>query len=318
MNGTRNSGCRESATATTMETPIVVCPAVIRAGLGLAVLTALTAFAVRAGGQVTPVSTLALLPLGSAHAPSIIPSRFVPGSRASVVFASVPFAVGEELVYRASFGGLPAGSARMRVDGIEIIRGRPAYHVLFSIDGGVPFFRVHDRYESWIDVQTLASLRHRQDISEGRYKRNTTYEIYPERASYRKDDEPLEASVVNPLDDGSFIYAVRAARVQVGETRRDDRYFRPDRNPVVLTGLRHDTITVNAGSFATVVVRPSIKANGLFSENGDAQIWFSDDASRYPVQLKTKFSKFSLTLALQTATAGDPSAHARILSDLLR
>ena len=318
MKGTQNSGCSESATATTMETQGVVRPAVIRTGLGLAVLTALTAFAVRAGGQVAPVSALALLPLAGAHAPSTIASTFVPGSRSSVVFAPVPFAVGEELVYRASFGGLPAGSARMRVDGIEIIRGRPAYHVLFSIDGGVPFFRVHDRYESWIDVQTLASLRHRQDISEGRYKRNTTYEIYPERAAYRKDDEPMEASVVNPLDDGSFIYAVRAARVRVGETRRDDRYFRPDRNPVVLTGLRHDTITVNAGSFATVVVRPSIKANGLFSENGDAQIWFSDDASRYPVQLKTKFSKFSLTLALQAATAGDPSTHARILSDLLR
>ena len=35
------------------------------------------------------------------------------------------------------------------------------------------------RYDSWIDVQTLSSLRHRQDISEVRYKRKTTYEIYP-------------------------------------------------------------------------------------------------------------------------------------------
>ena len=269
-------------------------------------LTALSAFAVRAGAQVTPASSaIAQLPPGVGQAPSVNAASLGSTSRAPVVFAPVPFAVGEELTYKARFGGLPAGSARMRVDGIEIIRGRPAYHVLFSIDGGVPFYRVHDRYESWIDVQTLASLRHRQDISEGRYKRKTTYEIFPERASYQKDDEPMEASVANPLDDGSFIYAVRAARLRVGETRRDDRYFRPDRNPVVLTGLRNETVTVNAGTFATVVVRPSIKTNGLFSENGDAQIWFSDDASRYPVQLKTKFSKFSLTLTLQSVTAGD-------------
>lgn len=289
----------------------------IRMGLALAVLTALTAFAIRANAQ--PISTsrsLALLPLASAHAPSslVAPDERIAGH---AVFAPVPFAVGEELVYKASFGGLPAGSARMRVDGIELVRGRAAYHVLFAIDGGVPFFRVHDRYESWIDVQTLASLRHTQNISEGRYKRNTTYEIYPERASYQKDDEPMEASVANPLDDGSFIYAVRIAKLRVGETRRDDRYFRPDRNPVVLTGLRNDTVTVHAGTFGTVVVKPSIKANGLFSENGDAQIWFSDDASRYPVQLKTKFSRFSLTLSLQSVTAGDAAAHPRLLAAAL-
>src|SRR5688500_12054013 len=149
---------------------------------------------------------------------------------AAVTAAPVPFRVGEELVYRATFGKLRAGTARMRVEGIEVIRGRPAYHVVFSIDGGIPLFRVRDRYESWIDVETLASLRHRQQISEGRYKRNTTYEIYPERAEYQKQGDSIRASVVNPLDDGSFIYAVRAAGIGVGETRRDDRYFRPDRN----------------------------------------------------------------------------------------
>src|SRR5829696_9277998 len=124
--------------------------------------------------------------------------------------AAVPYSVGEELTYKATFGGIPAGTARMRVDGIETVRGRQAYHVVFSIDGGVPFFRVQDRYESWIDVQTLASLRHRQEIREGRYKRTTVYEIYPERGTYEEGDS-VYASVSHPLDDGSFIYAIRTA-----------------------------------------------------------------------------------------------------------
>ncbi len=220
------------------------------------------------------------------------------------ISAPVPFAVGEELVFHATFGVLPAGTARMRVEGIDTVRGRSAYHVTFAIDGGVPFFRVHDRYESWIDVETLSSLRHRQHVSEGRYKRNTTYEIFPERAEFQKDDEPMQPSVSNPLDDGSFIYAVRAAGIRVGETRRDDRYFRPDRNPVVLTGLREDTVTVGAGTYTTTVVRPTIKTGGIFSENGEAQVWFSNDERRLPVQVKTKFSKFTLTLALESVTTG--------------
>jgi hypothetical protein len=218
--------------------------------------------------------------------------------------AAVPYGVGEELTYKATFGGIHAGTARMRVEGIETIRGRPAYHVVFTLDGGVPFFRVHDRYDSWIDVQSLASLRHRQQISEGRYKRTTTYEIYPERGTYEEGDS-VYASVSHPLDDGSFIYAVRSAGIRVGETRSDDRYFRPDRNPVVLTGLRREAVRVDAGVFPATVVRPSIKANGIFSDRGEAQVWFSDDARRYPVLLKSKFSKFSLTLSLQSVVAGE-------------
>ena len=223
---------------------------------------------------------------------------------AAVNAAVVPYAVGEELTYKASLGGISAGTARMRVDGIEVIRGRPAYHVVFSVDGGIPFFRVHDRYESWIDVETLASLRHRQQISEGHYKRTTMYEIYPERAEYQKEGDSVRASVANPLDDGSFIYAVRTAGIQAGETRRDDRYFRPDKNPVVLTGLRQETVKVDAGTYATTVVRPTIRTSGIFSDDGQAQVWFTNDANRYPVQVKAKFSKFTLTLELKSVTPG--------------
>jgi len=218
--------------------------------------------------------------------------------------APVPYRVGEELTYKAKFGALPAGTARMRVEGVEYVRGRQAYHVVFTLDGGIPFFRVHDRYDSWIDVQTLSSLRHTQQISEGRYKRTTKYEIYPERGTYELGDS-THASVSHPLDDGSFIYAVRTAGIRVGETRSDDRYFRPDRNPVVLTGLRREAVEVGAGTFATTVVRPTIKTNGIFSENGEAQIWFSEDAHRYPVLLKSKFAKFSLTLELKSLVPGE-------------
>ena len=228
---------------------------------------------------------------------------------------SVPFVVGEELTYKATFGKLHAGTARMRVDCIDVVRGRPAYHLIFTIDGGIPFFRVHDRYESWVDVETLSSLRHRQQVSEGRYRRMTTYEIYPERAAYQKNDDSLVASVSNPLDDGSFIYAVRAAAVKVGETREEDRYFRPDRNPVVFAGLRRETVSVPAGNYDAVVVAPTIRTKGMFAEGGEAQVWFSDDDRRVPVQLKTKFGGFTIKLELQSATLGDGPAPSLATTD---
>jgi hypothetical protein len=220
--------------------------------------------------------------------------------------ATVPFTVGEELTYKATFGKVHAGRARMRVDCIEVVRGRPAYHLVFTIDGGIPFFRVHDRYESWVDIETLSSLRHRQIVSEGRYRRTTTYEIYPERSAYQKNGDSLMASVPNPLDDGSFIYAVRAAAVKVGETREEARYFRPDRNPVVFAGLRRESVSVPAGTYSAVVVAPTIRTKGMFAEGGEAQVWFSDDAHRYPVQLRTRFGGFTINLALESVTLGAP------------
>ena len=268
--------------------PTAIRPSTLRTGLALVIFVALVVFAARATAQL-PVQ---------AGVPVAAPV-------ASAPIAAVPFAVGEELVFRAKFGILPAGGAKMRVEGIDTVRGRPAYHVVFTIDGGVPLFRVHDRYDSWIDRETLSSLRYHQQISEGPVHRTKKYEIFPEKAEYQQDSSAREPSVSNPLDDGSFIYAVRAIGVRVGETRREDRYFKPDKNPVILTGVREDTVTVGAGTFPSTVIHPSIKTNGIFSENGDAQVWFSSDDRRLPVQLKARFAKFSLTLSLESITTAD-------------
>ena len=73
---------------------------------------------------------------------------------------------------------------------------------------------------------------------------------------------------------------------------------------MILTGLRREQVDVGAGSFATMVIRPVIRANGVFSEGGDAQIWVSDDARRLPVQIKTHFAKISLTLSLDSFVSG--------------
>ena len=221
------------------------------------------------------------------------------------VRGALPFSVGEQLVYKVMFGKIPVGTARMSVVGVEDVRGHPAYHLVFTIDGGIPLlFRVHDRYESWIDTLTLASRRHVEEIRQGRYTRNTRYEIFPEEKKYRENNDTLKASVDAPLDEWSFIYFIRTIRVAVGQTREFQRYFKPDRNPVVVRALRRDTVEVPSGRYPTVVVRPTIRAKGIFAEDGQAELWFSDDARRMLVQMKTKFAGFSLSLLLTDVRAG--------------
>jgi hypothetical protein len=111
-------------------------------------------------------------------------------------------------------------------------------------------------------------------------------------------------SVDSPLDEGSFIYFIRTVRVPVGQTREFQQYFKPDRNPVVIRALRRDTVEVPSGRYPTVVVRPSIRANGIFAEDGRAELWISDDAKQLLVKMESKFAGFSLSLTLTDVRLG--------------
>jgi len=75
---------------------------------------------------------------------------------------------------------------------------------------------------------------------------------------------------------------------------------------VLVRALRRDTVEVPSGRYPTVVVRPSIRARGIFAEGGQAELWISDDADRVLVQMKSKFAGFSLSLLLVEFRPGAP------------
>lgn len=133
-------------------------------------------------------------------------------------YAAVPFAVGERLIYEVKFGALKVGQGSMEVLDTVTLRGRSAWHTRFRVRGGIPFYRVDDVLESWIDRVDFNSLRFVQDFDEGGRSRERRYEIFPDRAVYRENDEAEQPSVRNPLDDGSFLYFVRTIPLEVGKT----------------------------------------------------------------------------------------------------
>ena len=55
-----------------------------------------------------------------------------------------------------------------------------------------------------------------------------------------------------------------------------------------------------AGEFDAIVLQPIIKSRGLFSENGRAEIWFSDDENRIMLQMKSALKIGSLNLYLKS------------------
>jgi len=219
---------------------------------------------------------------------------------------AVPFDTGEKLTFDVRFGAIKVGTGRMEVVGMQDVRGREAWHTRFTVKGGIPFYKVNDRMESWIDTRTFESLQFLQDLQEGRRDKERFYEIYPDLATYSEKGEVEHApSVADPLDDAAFLYFVRTIPLEVGKTYEFNRYFRPDRNPVQIRVLRKETIKVPAGSYQTIVIQPIIKSKGIFSEKGHAEMWLTDDSRRLLVQMKSNLSIGSLNLYLRGYVPGN-------------
>src|SRR5688500_4043996 len=224
-------------------------------------------------------------------------------SASSAKRAKVPCGVGERMEFEVRFGRIKVGNAHMEVVALEHLRGHTAWHTAFWVQGGNFLYRVNAVYESWIDAETLSSLRFVQELQEGGKHTTRRFEIYPERSVFiqtNKKDAQEEKSVSNPLDDGSFLYFIRTIPLEVGKTYDFDRYFRPDRNPVRIKVLRKEKVRVPAGTFNAIVIQPVIKTKGIFSENGHAEIWLSDDDRHIMLQLKSRLSFGSLNLYLKS------------------
>jgi hypothetical protein len=214
----------------------------------------------------------------------------------------------ERAEYQVKVGVISAGSGVIEVVGKDTVNGYPAYHIVLSIEGGVGPARVSDRFESWGDAagwddhRNVFARRFIQDQRELGNRRQRRYEMYPETKQYKRVDtgEMLPLNTDQPLDDVAVLYFARSLPLKVGDTYEINRYFKADANPIVLRVVRRETITVPAGTFETVVVKPIIKTSGLFGEGGEAELFFSDDKYHTLIRLRSKVKLIgSLSLHLR-------------------
>jgi len=220
-----------------------------------------------------------------------------------------PYRVGERLTYQTRVGFLgEVGEGWMEVARQDTIRGTPVLNLQLGLRASAVFgaFEVDDLLQSWLDPRTMRALRFQKDQKEISYETHRIYDFFPEEGRWtgvinetKHEDGPLSSDT--PLDDISFIYFVRSLPLKVGDRYVLNDYFKEDGNPVVIEVLRRETIRVPAGQFQTVVVKPTIKTDGLFGEGGQAELYFTDDALHLLVQLKARMPVLR-TLELRLAS----------------
>lgn len=243
----------------------------------------------------------------AAAQPAAAARSAIPPSVAATTPAHRPFAVGERFGYEVKYGPMRVGRGSIELAEVASVRGQPAWRAVFKLKGGNALYSLDNTFQSWIDTASLASLRFVKDVRERGKSRSKTFEIYPERGVYEELGKGERPTVESPLDDASFFYFVRTVPLVVGESYKFDRYFKPDRNPVGLRVMRRERITVPAGTFDAVVVRPTIKTSGLLGESRKTEVWLSDDDLRLVLQVRSDLPFGSITMALGEYRPGQPS-----------
>jgi hypothetical protein len=220
---------------------------------------------------------------------------------------AVPFGVGEQARYRVSYNVVGrVGTGAMNIIGVDTIRGRPAYHAVFTLQGRFLFARVDNRFDSWIDAERIFSHRYEEQKHEVNFRRRRARDFYPDELRWRghTNDRPEEGALptAEPLDEIAFLYFVRTQPLEVGAEYILERYWSEAGNPVRLRVLRRERVTVPAGTFNTIVVQPIIRTSGLFAEDGQAEVFFAEDGARQLVMLRARVSFGTLQLQLEEFT----------------
>ena len=94
------------------------------------------------------------------------------------------------------------------------------------------------------------------------------------------------------LDELAFLYYLRSAPLEVGQSYSLDRYFKSGYNPVGVTVTGKESVpTPDGGTRPCLAVRVTSRGTSM-------QVWFSDDKRRLPVQLELPLPFGSVTLSL--------------------
>jgi hypothetical protein len=223
-------------------------------------------------------------------------------SSASAQEAARPLVrLGETLTYRvhsARFGNI--GTAIMRVEP-DTIRGRAAYRLSFEFSAKVVLFKISDKTHSWLDAETMTTLRYAKAERSPIGKRDELSDVFASRGiwSGAKGEQPLASPL--PLDELSFIYFVRTVGHAVNSSV--NRHFDLARNPVHFRCLGLTEVDALGEKRAAHIIQMDVKDPRQNNGSGTLRFYLSEDEDRLPLRIDSSMPVAgALTLTLTTVS----------------
>lgn len=219
------------------------------------------------------------------------------------------YEIGERLDYKLYFNWtaiwLKAGIVSFNIEEAEV-NGNPTFHVV--ADARTPrsfdwFYKVRDRYETYIDYYTMNPLRFVRDINEGGYEKQLQYtfdpsigsvnvDYYIRRGEMKAENELL--SVPSCTQDllSSFYYArnIDYNNYEVGDTINVDLFMDKSLYSVYFRYLGKDVLETDDGTFRCIKFSPNLIEGDVFEEDDQIEVWVTDDENKIPLYIESQLN----------------------------
>lgn len=224
---------------------------------------------------------------------------------------SQAFEEGEKLKFRLSYSKfLTAGYATMDVRKATK-NGKGSFHVVGKgkTTGMISwFFKVKDRYETFIYKDNLLPYHFKRKIDEGGYTKDKEIFFDQENNSalvlnHKKNTSKTYAAPSNVQDLLSALYYMRNQDISdftVGKEIKLKLFFDEETISMKLRFLGRETIKTKFGEIKAAKFRPIVQAGRVFKEKESVTVWVSDDENKIPLRIKASLAVGSLRADLST------------------
>jgi len=229
------------------------------------------------------------------------------GSTTLRVLEQTSFKKGEFLQYDVSYGFFDAAKATLEIaPSAKEINGRKTMHIVGKgkSTGALRwFFKVDDRYETYIDEEAILPWKFVRHVREGDYEldRNIAFDHYSNKAVVFQKDTKSYAVKPNTQDLLSAFYYARTLdlnNAKIGQEFVINTFFDREMYPLKIKFLGREEVETSLGEFKCLKFRPMVEKGRVFKEEEDMTLWISDDANKVPIRLKTNLLVGSIKMDL--------------------
>ena len=208
---------------------------------------------------------------------------------------NINFSAGEKLTYKVNYnwGLLWVGAGEVSFEIFEEkLFNRDVFHVKGLGHTYVDydwFFKVRDRYETYIDKKTLLPLKFIRHVREGNYKfdNEIIFKHYKNEAVGTYKTVEISKGVQDVL---SAIYKTRTIdfnKYKKGDRIKMNLFLDNKVYPIHITYLGKEKVKTKLGKFNCIKFKPLLIEGTIFKGGDKMTVWASDDANRIPIRVES-------------------------------
>ena len=221
------------------------------------------------------------------------------------VVENTAFKSGEKLTFRIHYGFVDAGEAVLEVkDFPNSFDGREAYHIVGigrSLGAFNWFFKVRDRYETYMDKEGLFPYRFIRDVSEGGFTKHQDYTFSPKKRAVRTHREREYATPEFVQDMvSSFFYArtLDYNNAKPGDLFTIYTFVDNEIYPLEIKYKGTEEVKMREGTFRCMRFVPVVQEGRIFKTEEDMSVWITDDKNKIPILVKSKLLVGSIKMEM--------------------